>query len=326
MNIAIVGATGIVGKHILKILHEKDLIRGNNITLFASAKHNGTKVIAFGEKYIIRELSENNLDSCYDFAFFSAGSAVSKTWAQEFVSRGAFVIDNSNAFRRDNAVPLVVPEINADTISPGTKLISNPNCSTIALALPMYAVSTLSPAKRIVVSTYQAVSGAGTKALEDLEQNTTTKLNHKIQNNLIPHIDVFLDDGYTLEEDKMRFELNKILRSDNIMVSATCVRVPIKNCHSESVNFSLKDNVPIKDLERALKSQKGVTFISRQDLYPMPILSDGKDDVFVGRLRSDTTAKNSYNMFISMDNIRKGAALNAVQIMEYIVASTKKDR
>ncbi len=323
MIIAIVGATGLVGETLIKILNEKNLIENNELVLYASQKHDGAIVEHFGRQYTVHELKDDTIRKDADFAFFSAGSAVSLEFAKMFAQNGTYVIDNSNAFRRNANVPLVVPEINAGDISRKTKIIANPNCSTIALALPMFAVSKLSKIKRIIVSTYQAVSGAGKKGLFDLENNTSLKFPHTISNNIIPHIDKFLENGYTLEEDKMKFEIKKILHDNNIQLSATCVRVPLNNCHSESVYFELESQIPLRSIKRALNTQPGIikTDDPQNNIYPMPTLANNKDHVFVGRIRNDEYSENAFHLFITMDNIRKGAALNAVQIMEYVTKS-----
>lgn len=322
MNIAIVGATGLVGRKILEILDEKKLIESNNISLYATSKSDGKKIAIGGREFTVRELCEENLKREYDIALFSAGSVISKQWVKKFVERGAYVIDNSSAFRRKKNVPLVVPEINFNTVCKNTKIIANPNCSTIGASLPIFAMEKLYKIKRIIVSTYQAVSGAGQKALLDLENSKKEKLPHTITNNLIPQIDIPLKNGYTFEEDKMDFELKKILCNKNLKISTTCVRVPIKNCHSESINVEFETRPNIDRIRKAMQAQGGVGLCDdlQSGIYPMPILSDGKDDILVGRIRRDTSCYNAINFFISFDNIRKGAALNAVQIAEKIMS------
>ena len=320
MKIAIIGATGLVGRTMLEILHEQNLCSHNKIYLYASKRSAG-KVLTLGKtNYVVRELAEDSIEKV-DYALFSAGKAVSKQFAPLFVKQGAIVIDNSCAFRRYKSVPLVVPEINFNDITAGTKIIANPNCSTIALALPMFAISKIAKIKRIVVSTYQAVSGAGQNGLVDLEYGTTNKFPHPITNNLIPHIDKFLPNGYTFEEDKMNFELKKILHDNSLKITTTAVRVPITNSHSESVNIELNKNVSTKSIKEALSQQAGVLVVDnpKTNLYPMPKLSNLTDYILVGRIRKDYSLKHAYNLFLCMNNIRKGAALNAVQIMQKLM-------
>jgi len=321
MKIAIIGATGLVGQNIIKILNEKNLLHTNEIVLYASSKHDKTVVDLYGKLYTIHELRNDTIEDNIDFALFSAGSSISLKWAKEFIEKGAYVIDNSSAFRRDNNVPLVVPEINASDIQQNTKLIANPNCSTIGLVLPLHAISKISKIKRVIATTFQAVSGAGNSGIDDYMNNYTKKLFWPIKDNLLPHIDSFLDNGYTFEEDKMQFETRKILHDENINISATCVRVPIKNCHSESLTIELHETTQINEICELLRSQKGISLYDnpQTNTYPMPLIANNKDNIFVGRLRKDTSSPASYNMFICFDNIRKGAALNAIQIMEWII-------
>lgn len=320
MNIAIIGATGLVGREILKILHEKKL-DNNNVFLYASKKSENLVIDVKNKQYKVKELKKENLEKKYDFALFSAGKNVSKEWASEFVSRGAYVIDNSSAFRRDKNIPLVVPEINGNNIF-NYKIIANPNCSTIGASIPLYEIDNLYKIKRIIVSTYQAVSGAGQRGIDDLNNGKQGKFPFNIQNNLIPQIDIALENGYTFEEDKMDYELKKILNNGNLKIATTCVRVPILNCHSESINVEFFKKPNLEKIIKRLSVSKGVKLLNdlENNKYPMPSVSDGKDDIYVGRLRYDTSNENAINLFISFDNIRKGAALNAVQIMECIIS------
>lgn len=323
MKIAIVGATGLVGETILKILDEKGYTKNNEILLYTSSKSSGLLITINQKTYITRELTIENIDKTISFAIFSAGSSVSTKWAKEFVKNGAFVIDNSSAFRRYKNIPLVIPEINASLVTPSTKIIANPNCSTILLALPIYYLLKSFKIKRIVVSTYQAVSGAGRTALKDLSNNTNNKLSYKIQNNLIPQIDKFLKNGSTFEEDKISFEVKKILNDNNIKISATAVRVPIQNCHSESVNIEFENKVTINQIKNILSKIEGVKYLENNQL-PMPLTSKNQDEIFIGRVRKDSSQKNSFNMFLCFDNLRKGAALNAIQIMDFIIENYYK--
>ncbi|MBO7526910.1 MAG: aspartate-semialdehyde dehydrogenase [Clostridia bacterium] len=323
MKIAIVGATGLVGRKMIDCL-KKYKYCNENIELFSSNKSSGSIIKIGKNNIVVKELKHDNLSKKYDYVLFSAGASVSRLWAKEFVKRGAVVIDNSSAFRRGKR-PLVVPEINANTITPNTKIIANPNCSTIGVCLPLFALSREYKIISILVSTYQAVSGAGKTAIDDLKHGTTNKLYYKIKNNLIPQIDIALKDGYTFEENKMEYELKKILGSKSIKIASTCVRVPIINCHSECVNVKLNKRPNIKRIKRIFSDFEGIKVIDDlpDNKYPMPILANGKNDILVGRIRIDHSDKNSINFFVCFDNLLKGAALNAVQIMDYLVNNKK---
>ena len=323
MKIAIVGATGLVGRKMIDCL-KKYKYCNENIELFSSNKSSGSIIKIGKNNIVVKELKHDNLSKKYDYVLFSAGASVSRLWAKEFVKRGAVVIDNSSAFRRGKR-PLVVPEINANTITPNTKIIANPNCSTIGVSLPLFALNREYKIISILVSTYQAVSGAGKTAIDDLKHGTTNKLYYKIKNNLIPQIDIALKDGYTFEENKMEYELKKILGSKSIKIASTCVRVPIINCHSECVNVKLNKRPNIKKIKELLGSFDGIKVVDDlpYNKYPMPMLANGKSDVFVGRIRVDHSNKNSINFFVCFDNLLKGAALNAVQIMDYLVKNKK---
>lgn len=324
MNIAIIGATGLVGREILKILFQKKLIKKNNIYLYASKASENKKIKVGRFEFFVQELCENNLIDKYDFALFSAGKDVSKRWANVFVKKGAIVIDNSSAYRRDKSIPLVVPEINGKEAE-NKKIIANPNCSTIGASLPIHAIKKHYKIKEIIISTFQAVSGAGKKGIDDLIHNTKNKFNYNIKNNLIPQIDVLLPNGYTFEEDKIDFELKKILKDKKLKISATCVRVPIKNCHSESIYLELDKTPNLNIIKHAMKEVGGMTVLEgMKNKLPMPCLANNCNDVFVGRLRYDTANANAISFFISFDNIRKGAALNAVQIMEFLISRETK--
>ena len=320
MKIAIVGATGLVGRTMLQILHERGFTNSHEIILYASKKSSGTLISVSNKTYIVRELTLENIDKNISFALFSAGATISNLWAKEFTKNGAFVIDNSSAFRRKKHIPLVVPEINANEITLKTKIIANPNCSTILLSIPLFAIHSQFNIKRVIVSTYQAVSGAGMKAINDFKNNTNNKLPFPIYNNLIPKIDTMLQNGYTFEEDKLSYEINKIIKPSKIKLTATAVRVPIENCHSESVNIEFYKKINLNIIENILKTTKGLKLISdNESTIPMPIIANNKNDIYVGRIRKDYSNKNSINLFLCGDNIRKGAALNAIQIMEYIL-------
>jgi len=324
MRIAVIGATGLVGRKMLELLCKKGFDLFGKIECFASEKSDGKKIKIGGKTFKIKALVEQNLGENYDFALFSAGSEIAKKWAQIFVDKGAYVIDNSSAFRRTGNA-LVVPEINFKSIN--SKIIANPNCSTIGASLPIFALSKLGKIKRIIISTYQSVSGAGNKGVNDLKNKINIKFNYQINNNLIPQIDVFLDNGYTFEEDKMNYELNKILNNE-IKISTTCVRVPILNCHSESINIEFETKPDIKRVLKALKNQQGITVLDdiSKNVYPMPIVANGKSGVFVGRIRQDISNENAINIFVCFDNLLKGASLNAIQIMEKLIENSKNNK
>lgn len=319
-NVAIIGATGMVGSKFLEILSEyKFPIK--NLYLFASKKSAG-KIIDFeGQKYTIIELKEENIiDKEIDFALFSAGGDISSKFCPIFSKNGALVIDNSSAFRMDSSVPLVVPEVNGSDILNHKGIIANPNCSTISAVVALKPLYDNFGIKRIIYSTYQAVSGAGVSGHNDLTDgisgNPPKKFPKPIFSNVIPHIDVFLENGYTKEEEKMINETKKILHDDSLKITATCVRVPVYNCHSESINVELSKQFSIDQVMDLYKNSNGVKLMddTKNAIYPTPYDVDGSDLTFVGRIRKDTSNDNSLNLWIVGDNIRKGAASNAVQI------------
>lgn len=315
-KVAIVGATGLVGRTILKVLEEKNF---SNIqyTLFSSSKSAGSKIDFLGNTYIVCELKENSFDSGFDYAIFSAGASTSIKFAPIAASKGCIVIDNSSAFRMDENVPLVVPEVNPEKIFENNGIIANPNCSTIQAMLPLKILDDKYRIKRIVYSTYQAVSGAGKKGLEDLEKGE----NGTFYNNCVPHIDVFLDDGYTKEEHKMINETRKILNKPNLPITATCVRVPVRNCHSESINVEFENEFDIYEIKTLLQNGENIILADdiENNIYPLARKADGNDEVFVGRIRRDLSVKYGLNFWCVADNLRKGAASNAVQILEKLL-------
>ena len=330
-NVAVVGATGMVGNKFLEVLTEKQL-PVENYYLFASAKSAGKTIDFMGKPHTIIELTEENVRATkVDIALFSAGSGVSKTFAPIFADCGAVVIDNSAQWRMDPSVPLVVPEVNPDDIKWNKGIIANPNCSTIQAMLPLKALNDKYGIKRVVYSTYQAVSGAGVAGYNDLldglkafvnnEEYQTKKFPYQIANNCIPHIDVFMEDGYTKEEHKMMNETRKILGDDSIKVTATTVRVPVLNSHSESINIEFKKPCTKEGILEALRNQEHIIIVDdvQNNVYPMPINSTGHDEVYVGRIRLDDTVESGCNLWVVADNIRKGAASNAVQIAEYMM-------
>lgn len=324
-KLAIVGATGLVGKTILKILEEKNLPIYEYV-LFSSKKSAG-KIINFkGKDYTVRELTINSfVQEHFDFAIFSAGGYTSKLNSPIAAEHGCIVIDNSSAFRMDPSVPLVVPEVNPEDITKNNGIIANPNCSTIQAVLPLKVLDDNYKIKRIVYSTYQAVSGAGIYGIKDLENGIkglpNEKFPHQIYNNCLPHIDDFLDNGYTKEEEKMINETRKILHKPDMPITATTVRVPVFNCHSESINIELENDFTLDDVRKKLKSFNGIKVIDdiKNNLYPLVCNCSGFDEVFVGRIRRDNSVKYGLNLWVVADNIRKGAATNAIQILEKMI-------
>lgn len=330
MNIAIVGATGKVGNKFIEVLEERG-IKADNFYLYASKKSAGKKLKVFDKEYIVLELNEENIkNKRIDYALFSAGGTISKDFAPIFVRYGAIVIDNSSAFRKEKDVPLVVPEVNKEDILTHHGIISNPNCSTIQMVLPLKVLNDKYKIKRVVVSTYQAVSGAGQKGVIDLNNGINAippkKFVHPIFSNVIPHIDDFLENGYTREEEKMSFETKKILHDESVQVTATTVRVPVYNVHSESINIELERGFNIDNIRKDFEEMENLVVLDdiKNNVYPMPCNVDNDDKVYVGRIRRDETVDNGLNIWVVGDNIRKGAATNAVQILECIL-KYKKD-
>lgn len=323
-KVAIVGATGLVGRTVLRVLEEKNFPH-ITYTLFSSAKSAGSKIRFLNQDYIICELTEKSFDTHFDYAIFCAGGSVSEKYAPIAVSKGCIVIDNSSTFRMHPDVPLVVPEVNPEDIMSNNGIIANPNCSTIQAMLPLKALDMKYHIKRIVYSTYQAVSGAGRYGIEDLENKSTgdnlKKFPYTIYNNCIPQIDVFMDHGYTKEEYKMIEETRKILHNPNLPITATAVRVPVVNCHGESINIELEKDFDIYDVRLLLENSKGIVVVdnTEKNYYPLASKANGYDDVFVGRIRRDFSIKNGLNLWVVADNLRKGAASNAVQILEKLI-------
>ena len=323
-KIAIVGCTGLVGRTVLKVLEEKSF-ENCTYTLFASSKSAGEKIQFLGKNYIVCELKENSFDSGFDYAIFCAGGKVSKEFIPIAVKKGCIVIDNSSTYRMDDEVPLVIPEVNPEDIYKNNGIIANPNCSTIQAVVALKPLYDKYGIKRIVYSTYQAVSGAGRYGIEDLENGDKNlplkKFPYPIYNNCIPQIDDFTDDGYTKEEHKMINETRKILHDPTLAVTATTVRVPVMNCHSESINIELENDFDIYDIKVLLQNSPGVIVIDdiEKQYYPLASKADGYDEVFVGRIRRDNSIKNGLNIWVVADNLRKGAATNAVQILEKLL-------
>ncbi|MBY6916530.1 aspartate-semialdehyde dehydrogenase [Clostridium botulinum] len=326
-NVAIVGATGNVGRKFLEILEERDF-PVKNLYLFASKRSEGKTLKFKGEDFLVEETCEENIkNKKIDYALFSAGGDASKEFAPIFASYGAVAIDNSSAWRMDPAVPLVVPEVNPEDIKLHKGIIANPNCSTIQAMPIVKALNDKYGIKRIVYSTYQAVSGAGIQAIKDLEDGVKgiapKKFPYPIAGNVLPHIDVFLDNGYTKEEEKMINETRKILHCPDLRITATTARVPVLNGHSESINVELNFPFEVEDIFELFRNTNGVTVYDdvRELKYPTPLMVSGKDDVYVGRIRRDFSIDNGLNLWVVGDNIRKGAALNAIQIAEIMIQS-----
>ena len=320
-NVAIVGATGNVGRKFLEILEERNF-PVKELYLFASKRSAGKTLKFKGEDVLVEELCEGNIENKkIDFVLFSAGGSVSLEFAPIFAKHGAVVIDNSSAWRMDKEVPLVVPEVNPEDVKCHKGIIANPNCSTIQAMVALKPLYDKYGIKRIVYSTYQAVSGAGVQGILDLQEGTTKKFPYPILGNVIPHIDVFLDNGYTKEEIKMIEETKKILHDDNLRITATTVRVPVLNAHSESINVELNSEFELENVVDLFNNSKGI--IVHDDVenlkYPTPLELSGKDEVFVGRIRRDFSLDNGLNLWVVADNIRKGAALNAIQIAEILI-------
>lgn len=325
-DVAIVGATGLVGRKVIEVLEKRNFPVGK-LRLLATDKSLGVQLDFKGKTHPVEKLTPDSFKG-YEFAFFCAGGTVSKEYAHTAVASGALVIDNSSVFRMEENVPLVVPEVNPKQVLKHKGIIANPNCSTIQMVVALKPLHDRWKIKRIVVSTYQSVTGAGQQGVNQLEDEINNlpvryqKFPHPIAYNCLPHIDIFYDHGYTREECKMVNETKKIMEDPTIKVCATCVRVPTIGGHSESVNVEFEKQFDVNEVKEVLKSAPGVVLQDnpQQNIYPMPIWARDRDEVFVGRIRRDETIKNGLNMWIVSDNLRKGAATNAVQIAEeYIV-------
>lgn len=324
MKVAVVGATGLVGSVMLKVLTEKNFPVSEFIPV-ASDKSAGKKILFKDKEYTLHTMQQA-IDSKPDVALFSAGGSVSLEWAPKFAEVGCFVIDNSSAWRMDETKKLVVPEVNAHVLTSNDKIIANPNCSTIQMVLVLNPLHAKYKIKRVVVSTYQSVTGTGVKAVKQMENERNgivgeMAYKYQIDKNAIPQIDVFLENGYTKEEMKMVKETKKIMGDDSIKVTATCVRIPTTGGHSESVNIEFENDFDLQEVHDILTKTSGVVLQNDIDNfeYPMPLFADGKDEVFVGRIRRDESQPNTLNLWIVADNLRKGAATNTVQIAEYLL-------
>lgn len=325
LKIAIVGVTGLVGSVMLKVLEERNF---KNIELIAvaSSKSVGKEIVFFGKKIKIQSV-EDALKLNPDIAIFSAGSDASLSYAPKFAEKSCYVIDNSSAWRMNRKVPLVVPEINANEITSKTKIIANPNCSTIQMVVALAPLHNKYKLKRLVIATYQSVTGTGVKAVKQLQDEENNLVGEKaypypIHRNLFPHGGSFLESGYTSEEEKLVNETRKILSDYNISISATVVRVPVTGGHSMAVNAEFFSNYKLDAIRKIYNETPGIILYDdvNNNIYPMPLISEGKDEVFVGRLRRDNGNENTLNMWISADNLRKGAATNAIQIAEYLIS------
>ncbi|MDR2132745.1 MAG: aspartate-semialdehyde dehydrogenase [Clostridiales Family XIII bacterium] len=324
-NLAVVGATGLVGGTFLKVLEERNFPY-ERLYLMASAKSAGSKIVFRGNEYLVEELTEHSFDKPVDIALFSAGGGTSEKFSPIAAKNGAVVVDNSSAWRMDANVPLVVPEVNPGEIAKHKGIIANPNCSTIQAMVALKPLYDRYGIKRVVYSTYQSVSGTGLKGIRDLEEGLKgNDLNiaypHPIAGNCLPHIDVFLDNGYTKEEMKMINETHKILGDDKIAVTATTVRVPVLYSHSESINVELEKPFELEELRALLAAAPGIVVVDdpAKNEYPLARAAAGRDEVFVGRIRRDFSVENGVNLWVVADNIRKGAATNAVQIAEKLL-------
>ncbi|MFP3976081.1 MAG: aspartate-semialdehyde dehydrogenase [Dehalococcoidia bacterium] len=326
LRVAILGATGLVGQEFIKILKERDFPM-SSLRLLASGASAGRKLLVGDEELEVEEATSESFDGV-DLALFSAGAGASRTFAPEAVKAGAVVVDNSSAFRMEENVPLVVPEVNPEDVDYHPGIIANPNCSTIQMVVALYPLHRVNPIKRIVVDTYQAVSGSGKEAMEELSSQTSALMEgkevtphvypHQIAFNVLPHIDVFLDNGYSKEEWKLVQETRKIMHADGLNISATCARVPVHIGHSEAVHVEFSKPMNPAEARGILENSRGIIVFDDLDisLYPLAQSAAGRDEVFVGRIRSDASHPNGLAMWIVSDNLRKGAALNAVQIAE----------
>ena len=332
MNIAIVGASGAVGHEFIRVLEEQNF-PVDNLRLFGSSRSAGSVMKFRGKDYVIEELTEESDFSGVDFAFTSAGASTSKKFADVITRHGTVMIDNSSAFRMDADVPLVVPEVNGDdAFNAPRNIIANPNCTTIILVVALKPINDISPLRSVRVATYQAASGAGQAAMDELveqyramsagEEPKVEKFAHRLAYNLIPHIDVFTENDYTKEEMKMFNETKKIMHAPDLDVSATCVRVPVMRAHSEAVWVEAEQPLDVDTVRAAFNSAEGLVVVDNpgEALYPMPMDVTGLDPVYVGRLRADLSTRGGVTFWLVGDQIKKGAALNAVQIAQYMIA------
>ena len=335
MKVAIVGASGAVGQEFLRVLDEQNFPI-DELMLFGSKRSAGRTYTFKGKEYVVKELCHNDDFKGVDIAFTSAGAGTSKEFAETITKYGAIMIDNSSAFRMDEDVPLVVPEVNGDDVfNTPRNIIANPNCTTIQMVVALKAINKLSPIKSVHVSTYQAASGAGAAAMDELvnqykelaegKEPTIEKFAYQLAYNVIPHIDVFMDNGYTKEEMKMYHETKKIMHAPELNVSATCVRVPVMRAHSEAIWVETERPISVEEAREAFSKANGVVVIDNpaNKEYPMPLFVANQDPVYVGRIRKDLTNEKGLSFWVVGDQIKKGAALNAVQIAQYMIANKK---
>ena len=324
MKIAVVGATGMVGNVMLEVLAEGKLPI-TELLLVASERSVGKEMVFEGKTHTVIGL-ETAVEARPDIALFSAGGSTSLEWAPKFAAVGTTVIDNSSAWRMEQDKKLIVPEINADQLTPEDKIIANPNCSTIQMVMALAPLHKAFGIKRIVISTYQSITGTGVKAVEQLNNEMegtsgTMAYPHPIHKNALPHCDVFMENDYTKEEMKLVYETHKILGDSSIGITATAIRIPVVGGHSESVNLEFEKPYTLDEIRRLLEQTPGVVVLDNpeKNAYPMPIHAEGKDEVFVGRIRRDESVENAVNLWIVADNLRKGAATNTIQIAEYLI-------
>ena len=324
VNVAIVGATGLVGQTFLKVLEERQFPI-NHLYLLASSRSVGKKIEFAGKNYTVEELTPDSFNKDIDIALFSAGGSVSKQYAPIAAAHGIRVVDNSSAWRMNDKIPLVVPEVNANVLTEDDYIVANPNCSTIQCVVPLQVLHKAYQIKRIVYSTYQAVSGSGVKGLRDLESDIQGErvsfYPHPIAYNCLPHIDDFLDNGYTKEEMKMVNETRKILGDNSLKITATTVRVPVRFGHSIAINVELEHPFELEEVVEKLRAAEGIVIVDdvANNEYPLALCAEGKDEVFVGRIRRDFSVENGLNLWVVADNIRKGAATNTVQIAQQLL-------
>lgn len=329
-KLAIVGATGMVGRKVLEVVQEYNLPI-SQCSFFATRKSAGTDFFFKGKQCLVQELKTTSFDEDFDFAIFSAGGETAKLFAPIAAEKGCIVVDNSSAFRMDENVPLVVPEVNPEEIKNNHGIIANPNCSTIQAVIPLKALDDKYKIKRIVYSTYQAVSGAGKEGVNDLERGLRgeepQKFPYPIVNNCLPHIDSFLENGYTKEEEKMINETRKILKRPDLRITATTVRVPVINSHSESINVEFENDFNLDELKKHLSNTPGIIVQDdpKNNIYPLALNATGHDESFVGRIRRDFSVESGINFWCVADNIRKGAASNAVQIVQKLIELREMD-
>ncbi|MCG3401163.1 aspartate-semialdehyde dehydrogenase [Staphylococcus massiliensis] len=323
-NLAVVGATGLVGRNVLETIKRKN-ISYDSLVLFSSKRSAGQEVEFDGKTYTVQELTEDKTDGNFDYVIMSAGGGTSKTFAPLFEQHGAIVIDNSSQWRMTEDIDLIVPEVNAPKLE--RKIIANPNCSTIQSVVPLKLLDEAFGLNRVAYTTYQAVSGSGVKGKRDLEEGANGKAPeaypNPIYNNVLPHIDVFLEDGYTKEEKKMIDETRKILNLPDLNVTATCVRVPVQDSHSVHINVTLDKEATVQAIQDVFDKDDRVVLVDNPENneYPLAIHSTGKDEIFVGRIRQDQSLPNTFHVWCTSDNLLKGAALNAVQILEQLLNS-----